>query len=349
MRKDTTSNAATSNAATSNAATSNAATSKDTTSNVVGIDVSKGHLDVWATVGPGRRFANSETGIAALLEWLGSQETAVAQVVYEPTGGYERPLAEALRTAGLPGHQAHPNRVRAYARARGQLAKTDRLDAQALARYGAAFDAPEPRQPEPADEPIRSELRDLLRRREQLVKQRVSEGNRLDKKLSAGAAASTRRHVAWLDAEIAQLEAEYQALLASSETLSEQAELYRSVPGIGRLAAATLVAELPELGRCEGKAVAALSGLAPWANDSGRHRGHRSIRGGRGSVRRVLYLAAQSAAQHHPGLRPFYQGLCERGKAKKVALVAVMRKLLLQLNAIARRGAPWVGEYAPGA
>ena len=208
-------------------------------------------------------------------------------MVYELTGGYERPLAEALRNAGLPGHQAHPNRahpnrVRAYAPARGQLAKTDRLDAQALARYGAAFDGPEPLPPEPADEPIRSELRDLRRRREQLVKQRVSESNRLDQQLSAGAAASTRLHLAWLDAEIAQLEAEYQALLASSETLSEPAELYRSVPGIGRLAAATLVAELPELGRRDGKAVAALSGLAPWANDSGRRRGHRSIRGGRG-------------------------------------------------------------------
>ena len=115
--------------------------------------------------GPVRRFANGETGIADLLEWLGAQEVAVAQVVYEPTGGYERPLAEALRAGGLPGHQAHPNRVRAYARASGQLAKTDRLDARTLARYGAAFDGPEPRPGEPADEPIREELRDLLRRR----------------------------------------------------------------------------------------------------------------------------------------------------------------------------------------
>ena len=161
MRKDTTSNAATSKDTTGNAATGN----------VIGIDVRKGHLDAWATVGSGRRFANSATGIAALLEWLRSQEAAVAQVVYEPTGGYERPLAEALRDAGLPGHQAHPNRahpnrVRAYAQPRGQLAKTDRLDAQALARYGAAFDDPEPLPPEPADESIRSELRDLLLRRE---------------------------------------------------------------------------------------------------------------------------------------------------------------------------------------
>ena len=325
------------------------ATSNDVKSNVVGVDVSKAHLDVSAAAGPARRFANSESGIADLLTWLLSQE--VDQVVYEPTGGYERPLAAALRGAGLPVHQAHPNRVRAYAQASGQLAKTDRLDAQALARYGAAFDAPEPLQPEPepADEPIRAELRDLLRRREQLVKQRVSENNRLVKGLSPGAAASLARHVAWLDAEIAQLEAEYQALLSSSPALSQQAELYRSVPGIGLLIAATLVAELPELGRCDGKALAALSGLAPWANDSGGRQGRRRIRGGRGSVRRVLYMAAQSAARHHPQLRGFYQGLCARGKAKKVALVAVMRKLLTQLNAIARRGAPWVAEYAPGA
>ena len=336
MRKD----------AKSKSAKSKSATSNDATSNVVGVDVSKAHLDVSVGAGPVRRFANSESGIADLLTWLRSQE--VAQVVYEPTGGYERPLAMALRAAGLPVHQAHPNRVRAYAQASGQLAKTDRLDAQALARYGAAFDPPE-RPDDDADEPIRAELRDLLRRREQLVKQRVSENNRLVKGLSPGAAASLERHVAWLDAEIAQLEAEYQALLSSSAALSQQAELYRSVPGIGLLIAATLVAELPELGRCDGKALAALSGLAPWANDSGGRQGRRRIRGGRGSVRRVLYMAAQSAARHHPQLRGFYQGLCARGKAKKVALVAVMRKLLTQLNAIARRGAPWVAEYAPGA
>ena len=118
------------------------------------------------------------------------------------------------------------------------------------------------------------------------------------------------------------------------------------MPGIGALTAATLAAELPELGHCDSKVLTALSGLAPWANDSGRRRGYRSIRGGRGSVRRTLYLAAQSAARHHPDLGPYYRGLCQRGKAKKVAIVAVMRKLLLQVNAVARRGAPWTSEYA---
>ena len=313
-------------------------------SNAAGIDVSKAHLDAAVAGGPVRRFANTPAGIAALLEWLESQD--LGQVVYEPTGGYELPLAQALGQAGLPGRRAHPNRVRAYAQACGLLAKTDRLDAQILSRYGAAFDCPEHPQPE---EPAQRELRDLLRRREQLVRQRVGEQNRLDKGLSSGAAASTRRHIAWLEGEISHLDAEYQALLSGSEELSRQAALYRSVPGIGLLTAATLVAELPELGWREGKSLSALSGLAPWARDSGGRRGRRRIRGGRGTVRRVLYMAAQSAARHNGELRDFYQGLCQRGKAKKAALVAVMRKLLLQVNAVARRGTPWVAEYAPTA
>ena len=316
--------------------------------NVIGIDVSKAHLDVSVAGGPARRFANTEPGIGTLLEWLTDQDPA--RVVYEPTGGYERPLAQALSDAGLPYCRAHPNRVRAYAQACGLLAKTDRLDARVLARYGAAFDGPEPLQPEPLqweDEPARVELRDLLRRREQLVRQRVQERNRLDKGLSPQAAASTRRHITWLDQEIAQLDAEYQSLLSAHPTLAQPAQLYQSVPGIGPLTAATLVAELPELGQLSSSALTALSGLAPWARDSGRQRGQRRIRGGRGSVRRVLYMASQAAARHHPDLRPFYQGLCQRGKARKTALVAVMRKLLWQVNAVAQRGTPWVAQYAP--
>ena len=148
---------------------------------IVGIDVSKAHLDVSVAAGAPRRFPNTAPGIGALLAWLADRD--IARVVYEPTGGYERPLAQALTAAGLPACRAHPNRVRAYAQACGLLAKTDRLDAQVLARYGAAFDGPEP--PQGEDEPVRAELRDLLRRREQLVRQRVQERNRLDKGLSS--------------------------------------------------------------------------------------------------------------------------------------------------------------------
>ena len=202
--------------------------------------------------------------------------------VYEPTGGYERLLATLLAEAGVLARRVHPNKVRAYARACGQQAKTDRLDAQVLSRYAAAFDlSPDPSS-ETDDAGLRAQLKDLLWRREQLVAQRTADKCRLDK------ARASRN----------------------------------------------------------GKSAAPLVGLAPWSQDSGRQRGRRSIQGGRGKVRRVLYLAAQSAARHNPGLREFYQGLRARGKPGKVALTAVMRKLVMQLNAIAMRGTPWSPSQA---
>ena len=243
--------------------------------------------------------------------------------MYEPTGGYERPLTTALAEAGVPARRVHPNRVRAYARACGQQAKTDRLDAQVLSRYAAAFDLPPDPSPETDDAGLRAQLKDLLRRREQLVAQRTADKNRLDQGQSEEARASAERHIAWLDQEIARLEKAYQSLLRSSPARSETAALYQSVPGVGQLTAATLAAELPELGRIDGKSAVALVGLAPWSRDSGRQRGRRSIQGGRGKVRRVLYLAAQSAARHHAGLREFYQGLRARGKLGKVARTAM--------------------------
>ena len=315
---------------------------------VAGIDVGKADLALSAAAGAVQHYANTPEGIAALALELARQSVDLA--VYEPTGGYERPLAEALSAAGLPARPAHPNRVRAYARARGQQAKTDPLDAQILAQYGADIVRPQmAEQVDPASDahaPQRAELRDLLRRREQLVKQRTQEKLRQDKGASADAQASVLRNIAWLDEEIARLEEAYQALLRSVPALSEAAERYRSVPGVGLLTAATLVAELPELGRCASKDLVALVGLAPWARDSGRQRGRRRVQGGRGRIRRVLYLAAQSAARHHAQLREFYQGLRSRGKPGKVALTAVMRKLVMQLNAIAFRATPWTPQPA---
>ena len=280
-------------------------------------------------------FANDAEGIAAILEWLEAQE--VELVVCEPTGGYEEPLARGLRQRGLPVHLAHPNKVRAFARASGRMAKTDRLDAQALARYGEVFASAGTSQPEPE----REELQALLRRRRQLVEQRVQERNRLDRAWNPGVRASTQRHIDWLDQEIAALDREYREALESSEELDAKAELYRSVPGIGALTAAVLVADLPELGRGEGKGLCSLAGLAPWSRDSGQQRGYRSVRGGRSGVRRALYMAALSVIRGQGELARFYRDLRKRSKAGKVALVAVMRKLLLHLNAIARRGTPW--------
>ena len=257
---------------------------------VAGIDVAKARLDASAGSGQVHSFANDAEGIAALLEWLAARNAGL--VVCEPTGGYEEPLVQSLRRAGIPVHLAHPNRVRAFAQASGQLAKTDRLDAQALSRYGEVFVSAGVSQPE--EEPEREELQALLRRRRQLVDQRVQERNRLDRAWNPGVRASTQRHIDWLDQEIAALDREYREALESSGELARRAELYRSVPGIGELTAATLVADLPELGRGEGKGLCSLVGLAPWSRDSGRQQGYRAVRGGRGGVRRALYMAALS-------------------------------------------------------
>ena len=304
---------------------------------VVGIDVSKTRLDASAGGAEVRSFVNDVEGIAAIVEWLKAQ--GVDLVVCEPTGGYEEPLVHSLRQAGVPMHLAHPNKVRAFAQASGRLAKTDRLDAQVLSRYGQVFASAEVSQPD--EEPERERVQALLRRRRQLVDQRVQERNRLDRAWNPGVRASTQRHIDWLDQEIAALDREYREALECSEELSRRADLYRSIPGIGELTAAILVADLPELGRGEGKGLCSLVGLAPWSRDSGQQRGYRAVRGGRSGVRRALYMAALSAIRNRGELSRFYQGLRKRGKAGKVALVAVMRKLLLQLHAIASRGTPW--------
>ena len=308
---------------------------------IAGIDVSKNSLEVSVAEGRAKAFLNTAQGIGKLRTFL--QEQGATKVVCEPTGGYERRLVRLLREADFPVQLAHPNRVRAFARVCGYEAKTDLLDAKTLARYGRLFPEPEaqPAQPE------RQGLRDLLRRRQQLVAQRVQERNRMRQELEASVLQSTQRHIAWLDQEIAQLDQEYQDRLRQHATLGQQAALFRTVPGVGPITAATLVAELPELGHWDDKALTALVGLAPWARDSGRRQGHRSIRGGRGVVRRILYLAALSAIRTDATLRDFNHRLRQRGKAGKVALVAVMRKLLLRLNAVARRGTPWNPEPLP--
>ena len=308
---------------------------------VAGIDVGKESLDVSVSACPVRRFDNISEGITDLLQWL--QSKCATDVVCESTGGYEREVVRGLQQTEMSVHVAHPNRVRNFARAAGYEAKTDPLDAQVLSRYGEVFELDSTL----AEDGESQVLRDLLSRRKQLVEQRVQERNRLDKGLTEGARTSTERHIEWLDEEIGRLEDEYRKALENSVEMSESAALYRSVPGVGDLTAATLVVYLPELGQCNGKELTSLVGLAPWSRDSGRQHGYRSIRGGRGIVRRVLYLAAMSAIRYNDDLGDFYEGLRKRGKPGKVALVAVMRKMLLLLNAIAHRGTPWVEHYSP--
>ena len=309
---------------------------------VAGIDVSKATLDVSVSEGPVVHFENSATGIRRLLRHM--ERIGVTKAVCESTGGYERLVVGKLRETAINVQVAHPLRVRAFARACGYEAKTDPLDAQVLSRYGVVFSESDTAQPEL--DPDREELRQLLSRRRQLVEQRVRERNRLDKGVSTSVGKSTRRHVRWLDREIERLDGEYKELLNHNAGLSETADLYQTVPGVGQLTAATLVAYLPELGQWDGKALTSLAGLAPWSRDSGQKRGNRSIRGGRGMVRRALYICAWASLRRDGDLRDFYQRLRGRGKPGKVAVIAVARKLLMQLNAVARRGTPWVKQHA---
>ena len=268
----------------------------------------------------------------------------VTMAVCESTGGYERLVVDKLRETAIGVQVAHPLRVRAFARACGFEAKTDPLDAQVLSRYGVVFSESDVAQPKV--DPDREELRQLLTRRRQLVEQRVRERNRLDKGVSGSVGKSIRRNVRWLDREIERLDEEHKELLKNSASLTETVELYQTVPGVGQLTAATLVAYLPELGMRDGKSLTSLVGLAPWSRDSGKKRGGRSIRGGRGAVRRALYICAWAVLRVDGDLRDFYQRLRERGKPGKVAVIAVARKLLLQLNAVARRGTPWVKSHS---
>ncbi len=311
------------------------------TKRVAGIDVGKQAVAVSVARGVVRRFPNTDPGLTAVLTWLRGQ--AVTHVVCEATGGYERRLVQRVRGTALQITVAHPPKVRAFARAVGQGAKTDPLDAHILAHYGEVLDLPV----RPAQADASAVVRALLGRRQQLLDQRTQEQNRMEKGLEGRVKQSCQRHLAWLDKELQHLEEEYQQAIQAKPELAERVALYQSVRGVGLLTAAMLLAYVPELGQGSGKALTALVGVVPWAADSGAHRGHRAIRGGRAVVRRALYMAALSAIRTNTDLGRWYQGLRRRGKPGKVALVAVMRKLLLRLHAIARRGTPWIPEGVP--
>ena len=309
---------------------------------VAGVAGGKATLVAALRAGPAREFANTLDGRQRLLTWLEGRK--VGLVVCEPSGGYEKGLVRGLHQAQRAVSLVAPGRARAYAKAMGQAAKTDPLDARLLARYGEQL-SPEPA-PEPAAE--REQVKELLARRQQLVDERVRERNRLEHEKSFDVADSLLRHLEWLEREIEQLDRQYKELLESSQALAPQAQLYCSVRGVGIQTAATLLAWLPELGRGDGKGLTALAGLAPWPKDSGKQQGYRAIKGGRSVVRRALYLAAMTALRRKDNARSrFYYHLRERGKPGKVAMVAAMRKLLLHLHAIARRGTPWTPPGGP--
>ena len=305
------------------------------TSTYVGIDVSKHWLDVG--IRPARRaerLANDEAGIEAVVAQLGA--VAPERIVLEASGGLELPLVAALAAAALPVVVVNPRQVRDFARATGRLAQTDALDAQVLAHFAEAV-RPELR---PLPDAETQALRDLVARRRQLVAMLVAERQRR-RAARAAVRPGIEAHIAWLQQALAQLDDQLQTSVQLSPHWRAHDQLWRSVPGVGPQLARTLLAQLPELGRLDRRRIAALVGVAPYNRDSGQWRGSRSIWGGRASVRAALYMSALVASRHNPVIRDFYQRLLARGKPKKSALTACMRKLLVILNAILKTNTPW--------
>jgi transposase len=306
----------------------------------VGIDVAQATLEVWIEpAGTGWTVTNDGAGIEVLVTRL--RAAAVARVVLEATGGDEYAAAAALSLAGLAVAVVNPRQARDFAKATGRLAKTDRIDAQVLALFGATV-RPEPRAlPSAAVQ----ELDATVTRRRQVLEMLQAERNR-HRTARGTVARQIRQHIAWLERQLAGLDAELKRLVEASPVWRAKENLLRSVPGIGPVTTATLLAELPELGTLSGRQIAALVGVAPFARDSGTLRGKRCIWGGRAPVRNVLYMATLSAVRWNPPLAATYRRLLDAGKLPKVALIACERKLLVLLNAIVAHGTPWEPDFA---
>ncbi len=302
---------------------------------VVGIDVGKEKLDVGLNGHQRVRvWANDEAGCAELGEWVVQQEAQL--VVVEASGGYEATIVSELVERGQAVALVNPTRVRAFAKAEGLLAKTDKIDARLIARFGATM---KPRA-QARREQSQLALNHWVSRRRQLVFMLTAEKNRVQTAAKA-IQADIRRHIEWLQAEIDSLEQQINQAIANHPTWRERARQIETVPGVGPVTASTLLADLPELGQLNRTKIAALVGVAPFNQDSGKQRRKRRIFGGRTSVRSVLYMATLSAIRHNPVIKAFYERLVAKGKLKKVALTACMRKLLVILNTMVKSGQDW--------
>jgi transposase len=302
----------------------------------VGIDISKAHLEV--AVIPGDQtftYPNTEAEVQKLMQRLKKLNPQI--ILLEATGGYEFLLLAALREEGLPACFINPKLVRNFARSAGISAKTDRLDARVLALYACRL------RPQPRTLPTeqQQELKHLMTRRRQLQDMIQMEKNRLEHAPFPRLGDSLKKHIGFLEDQLAALDREIDDFFRQNPLWSEQNRTITGVCGVGSLTALALAAYLPELGRLTRKEVASLGGLAPFNRDSGQWRGSRHIEGGRRQVRQALYMATLSATRFNPVIRTFYQRLLAKGKAPKVALTASMRKLLVILNAMVKKQQPW--------
>jgi transposase len=305
---------------------------------LIGIDVCKDFLDAHARPAAlAQRFDNNPDGIEQLVAWVRAR--APERVVFESTGPYQKAAVGALLAAGLPAVVVNARQVRDFAKGTGQLAKTDGIDAGILAHFGEVVATTV--RPLPPPEVL--EFRDLCDRRGQLVRMLAAEKNH--RHAAQGASPKVRKnidkHIAFLQAQIEDLEGRMDRIVAASETFKAKDDILQSIVGIGPQVSRTLLVHLPELGQGSRQCIAALVGLAPFADDSGTCSRIRHIRGGRGKVRIALYQAAVAAIRYCPVMKAFYAALKARGKATKVALIAVARKLLVLANALIRAGTPY--------
>jgi len=301
----------------------------------VGIDVAKASMNVAVHQSEQRwSFTNDDSGIIQAVSTM--QGLTPALVVLEATGGIELTLVAALAAAGLSVVVANPRQIRDFAKATGKLAKTDVIDARVIAHFAAAVKPP--LRPLPDDQA--REFESILARRRQVVEMITAEKNRLSSTRSKLVVEFIKDHIAGLERELEKLDNNLRSSVRGSTVWREKDNLLRSVPGVGPVLSATLLADLPELGTLDRRQIATLVGVAPLNRDSGNFRGKRSVWGGRAKVRAALYMATVAATRYNPVIRTFYQRLCAAGKEKKVALTACMRKLLTILNAMLKHRTP---------
>jgi len=304
----------------------------------VGVDISKDHLDIAINTEKGsRRLNNSTAGIQKAIEYLRGVNPVL--VVFEATGGLELPLWQELTEAGIAASPVNPRQIRNFAKAKGVLAKTDTIDAQVIAQYASVM------QPQSQAFPDTQELKEMIARRSQIIEMLTAEKNRLKTARKARVQQDIKVNIEWLKSRLDGVDKDLQEAIRANPEWQQKCEILESTPGIGNTTAISLVAGFAELGNLNRHQAAALAGVAPINRDSGMMRGKRMVWGGRPRIRTALYMATLVATRYNPIIKAFYLRLCAAGKAKKVALTACMRKLLLILNSMLKHNLSW--RYSP--
>lgn len=313
----------------------------DSIPQTLGCDISKDTLDIHLHPnGASTRFANDRKGFTALIKWLGG--FTVARIVYEPTGAYHRAFERRFLEAGFTLAKVNPRQARRFAEAIGTNAKTDAVDASLLARFGAMV---EPRALSASSQAL-GDMKDLLVARRALIKDRTAAQNRAHQRSLALLKAQAAERLKQIERQIEAIDASLRERLEHEPALKARFDILVSIPGLGETTALALLIDMPELGTLENKCAASLAGLAPMARDSGQWKGKRFIRGGRAELRHALYMPALVAIRFNADLKAVYETLTGAGKPPKVAIVAVMRKLVILANALLRKGAPWTPKLA---